>query len=244
MPTTDAPPADPPMRRRWGRWAVAAALLLGLVAFYALGLHRYLSWDALRGQIDHWKGRVEANPLAAAGLFFLAYVAATSLSLPIATGLSLVAGALFGRWLGTGLVLVAATLGATLAFLSSRYVLRDVVQRRFAGRLRPLDEGIARDGAFYLLTLRLVPVFPFFLVNLGMGLTPLRVRTFVWVSLLGMLPGTFVYVNAGAELGSLATPADVFSPGLLLALALLGVVPLALRLLLRRFVGSGRPPVP
>lgn len=239
MPTTDAPPAGPSGRRRWGRWIVAALLLLGIALFYVLGLHRLLTWESLRGQIDAWKERVEANPLTAACVFFLAYVAATALSLPIATGLSLIAGALFGRWLGTGLVLGAATLGATLAFLSSRYVLRDGVRRRFAGRLRALDDGIMRDGAFYLLMLRLVPVFPFFLVNLGMGLTPLRVITFAWVSLVGMLPGTFVYVNAGAELGSLATPADVFSPGMLLALALLGVVPLVLRLLLRRFMAGG-----
>jgi uncharacterized membrane protein YdjX (TVP38/TMEM64 family) len=132
------------------------------------------------------------------------------------------------------LVGVAATLGATLAFLSSRYLFRDWVQRRFGPRLDALNRGIEKDGAYYLFTLRLVPLFPFFLINLGMGLTRLPVRTFAWVSFLGMLPGTFLYVNAGTELGKLNSLADVASPGLLAAFALLGIVPLVLRKLLLR----------
>jgi uncharacterized membrane protein YdjX (TVP38/TMEM64 family) len=178
-------------------------------------------------------------------LFFLVYAAVTGLSLPVAAPLSLAAGALFGRWLGTAVVSAASTLGATAAFFSSRYVLRDFVRRRLGPRLEALDRGLDEDGAFYLLTLRLVPLVPFFLVNLGMGLTRVRLRTFVWVSWLGMLPGTFLYVNAGTELARVASPADALSPEVLLSLAALGVVPLALRLLLKwwkkRRAASKRP---
>jgi uncharacterized membrane protein YdjX (TVP38/TMEM64 family) len=212
---------------------LAAVLVLGVAGFYALGLGRYLSWDFLRGHLDELQQQVGEHLLPAAALFFLVYVAATALSLPVATALSLTAGALFGRWLGTGVVLLAATLGATLACLSSRYLFRDWVRRRFGARLAALDRGVERDGAYYLFTLRLVPAFPFFLINLGMGLTPLPAWTFFWVSLLGMLPGTFVYVNAGTALGSVASPSEVLSPGVLASLALLGALPLALRLLAR-----------
>jgi uncharacterized membrane protein YdjX (TVP38/TMEM64 family) len=218
----------------WHRWAVAALLVLGVAGFYALGLHHYLCWDYLRAHLDLLQAWVGEHLLAAVLLFVLVYVAVTALSLPVATALGLLAGALFGRWLGTGVVSLAATLGATLAFFSSRYLLRDWVQRRCGDLLAVVNRGVERDGAYYLLTLRLVPAFPFFVVNLGMGLTPLRARTFAWVSFLGMLPGTFLYVNAGTELGRLCSPRDVLSAGLLLALALLGVVPLLLRLLTRR----------
>jgi uncharacterized membrane protein YdjX (TVP38/TMEM64 family) len=227
-------PAPAPGPRSWPRWVLAGLLLLALAGFYALGLHRYLSWDYLRSHLDLLQGQVRQHLLPAVLLFFLAYVAVTALSLPAAAALSLLAGALFGRWLGIGVVSLAATAGATLAFLSSRYLLRDWVARRLGDRLAAVNRGVERDGAYYLLTLRLVPAVPFFLVNLGMGLTPLRLPTFAWVSMLGMLPGTFLYVNAGTELGRLASPRDVLSPGLLLSLALLGVVPLALRLFLRR----------
>jgi uncharacterized membrane protein YdjX (TVP38/TMEM64 family) len=228
-PGADRPP------RAWSRWLLALLFLAGVGAFYALGLHRWLSWDALRGNLDTLQERVrEQRPLAAL-LFFLVYVAVTALSLPVAAPLSLLAGALFGRWLGTALVAVAATAGATLAFLSSRYLFRDLVQRKFSRRLTSVNEGVRREGAYYLFVLRLVPLFPFFLVNLGMGLTPLSVFTYAWVSLVGMLPGTFLYLNAGQELGELARPSDVFSWSVILSFSLLGVLPLLLRRLLRRF---------
>jgi uncharacterized membrane protein YdjX (TVP38/TMEM64 family) len=241
MPVPDAsPPKGPRDRaiasqlRSWPRWVVAALLVLGVAGFYALGLYRYVSWDYLRSHLDALQAEVGQHLVPALLLFVLVYVAVTALSLPVATALSLVAGALFGRWLGTGAVSLASTLGATLAFLSSRYVLRGWVQRRFGDRLAAVNRGVERDGAYYLLTLRLVPAFPFFLVNLALGLTPMRTGTFAWVSWLGMLPGTFLYVNAGAELGRVASPRGVLSPGLLVSLALLGVVPLALRLLIGR----------
>jgi uncharacterized membrane protein YdjX (TVP38/TMEM64 family) len=233
MQTAETSPPAPP---RWPRWALAAALALAVVCFYALGLYRYFTWDFVRGHLDAWQARVRENLPGALLLFFLVYVAATALSLPAAATLTILAGALFGRWLGTAVVSVASTLGASLAFLSSRTVLRDWVQQRFADRLRPLNEGVARDGAYYLFTLRLVPAAPFFLVNLGMGLTPMRLAAFAAVSWLGMLPGTFLFVNAGTELATLDSPAGLLSWPVLASLALLGVAPLAFRHLLRRLV--------
>jgi uncharacterized membrane protein YdjX (TVP38/TMEM64 family) len=211
--------------------------MVAVAGFYALGLHRYLSWDYVRSHLDQLQTEVATYPLASLAVFLAVYVAATALSLPVATALGLLAGAVFGRWLGTAVVILAATLGATLALLSSRYLVRGWVQRRFGDRLAAVNRGVEQDGAYYLLTLRLVPVFPFFLVNLAAGLTPMRAGTFAWVSLLGMLPGTFLYVNAGAELGRLASPRDALSPELLGSLALLGLVPLTLRLLARWWDG-------
>jgi uncharacterized membrane protein YdjX (TVP38/TMEM64 family) len=221
-------------RPSWGRWALAAGLVLSIVTFYALGLHQYFTWEFARGHLDEIQTWVHQHYLPALTASALLYVAVTGLSLPVATLLSLLIGALFGRWIGMGLVSISATAGATLAFLSSRYLFREWVQRRFAGRLDGLNRGVEKDGAYYLLTLRLVPLFPFFLINLGMGLTHMPVRTFSWVSLIGMLPGTFLYVNAGASIGSLESPADVASPGVLASFALLGVVPLLLRKVLLR----------
>jgi uncharacterized membrane protein YdjX (TVP38/TMEM64 family) len=181
-------------RSGWkSRGALAVAVLLAIVLFYALGGDRYVSWDYLHTHLDQLRDLVKEHLLPALALFFLAYVAATALSLPVATVLTLAAGALFDLWLGTTVVSLASTLGATLAFLGSRYLFRDFVQRRFGPRLESLDRGVERDGAFYLLTLRLVPAVPFWLVNLGMGLTRMRPRTFAVVSMIGMLPATLVY---------------------------------------------------
>lgn len=239
MPTVNVRPTDVRPDRadgsprsggcRWLRGGVAVLLGLAVMGFYALGLHRYCSWDSVRGHLEAWQGQVRNHLLLALMLFFLVYVAVTALSLPVAASLTMVGGALFGRWLGTGVVSIAATLGATLAFLSSRYVLRDWVQRRFAGRLEPVNRGVEKDGAYYLFTLRLVPIVPFFVINLAMGLTAMRVTTFAAVSWLGMLLGTFLYANAGTELATLDSPADLLSWKVLASLALLGVVPLAVR---------------
>jgi uncharacterized membrane protein YdjX (TVP38/TMEM64 family) len=226
-------PGASPVRRCWPRWVLATGAVLAILGFYALGLHRYFSWEYLHAHLDLLRNETQQHLLLRLLLFALVYVSVTALSLPVASALGLTAGALFGRWLGTGVVSLAATLGATLAFLGSRYLFRDGVQRRFGSRLAAINRGVEQDGAYYLLTLRLVPAFPFFLVNLGTGLTPMRARTFAWVSLLGMLPGTFLYVNLGAELGRIDSARAALSPGLLVSLALLGLVPLALRLLLR-----------
>jgi uncharacterized membrane protein YdjX (TVP38/TMEM64 family) len=213
---------------------LAVVLLLAVGGFYALDLQRYFSWDYLRSHLDLLLTRVEENLVLALVAFFVVYATVAALSLPVAAFLTLLGGALFGRWLGTGVVSAASTLGATLAFLTSRYLLGEWVQRRYGPRLQAVNEGVTKDGAYYLLFLRLVPLFPFFLINLGMGLTRLRTSTYVWVSWLGMLPGTFLYVNAGTELSRIDSPRGLVSPAVLGSLALLGLFPLLLRLLLRR----------
>ncbi len=218
----------------WPRWRLAAVLLLAVAGFYALGWQRDFSWNYLRSHLDAWQALVRHNLPLALIVFFLVYVAVTALSLPVAAALTLAAGALFGRWLGSAAVSAASTLGATLAFLGSRYLLRDWVQRRYGERLGPVHRGLERDGAYYLFTLRLVPLVPYFLINLGMGLTRMRVRTFALVSWLGMLPGTFLYVNAGTALAAVDEPGDILSLEVLGALALLGITPLVIRKLLRR----------
>jgi uncharacterized membrane protein YdjX (TVP38/TMEM64 family) len=228
-------PATSPARRWWSRGVLVAVLVLGVVGFYALGLNRYFSWDHVRAHLGIWKAQAEEHRLAAVAIFFAVYAAAAALSLPVAGVLSLTGGALFGRWLALVVVDLAATVGATGAFLASRYLFRDAVVRHFGPRLRALDEGVERNGAWYLLSLRLVPLVPFFLINLGMGLTRMRARTFAAVSLVGMLPGAFLYTNAGEALRNIASPRDVLSPEVLVALALVGLVPLALRLLVRHW---------
>ncbi|MES2817556.1 MAG: FAD-dependent oxidoreductase, partial [Pseudomonadota bacterium] len=211
--------------------------LLGLIlallgSFFVFDIGQYLNLEALKAQQAALNAQVAANPWQAAGLFFLAYVAVTALSLPGAALMTLLAGALFGLLEGFVLVSFASTLGATLAMLSSRFLLRDWVQGRFGQRLAGINTGVEREGAFYLFALRLVPLFPFFLINLAMGLTRLPARTYWWVSQLGMLPGTLVFVNAGRELGQLDSLGGILSPGLLGAFVLLGVFPLIARKLL------------
>jgi pyruvate/2-oxoglutarate dehydrogenase complex dihydrolipoamide dehydrogenase (E3) component/uncharacterized membrane protein YdjX (TVP38/TMEM64 family) len=202
---------------------VFIVLLIGL--FFGLHLNRYLTLDALKSEQSSFETIRTRSPWLTALVFFGVYVLVTALSLPGALIMTLTAGALFGLVDGSVLVSFAATLGATLACLAARYLLRDSVQRRFGQRLHSLDEGVARDGAFYLFTLRLIPVFPFFLVNLLMGLTPIRISTFYWVSQIGMLPGTLVYVNAGTQLARIEHLSQIASPRLLLSFALLGVFP-------------------
>ncbi len=212
---------------RRSTWIVVAVAVLGLVvAYHQLGLGRWLTLEQLKASRDALAGAYQANPLTTLAAFFGLYVAATALSLPGAFILTLAAGALFG--LGVALVVVsfASSLGALLAFLVARYLLREVVQQRFGNFLAPVNEGMRKDGTFYLLTLRLVPVFPFWLINLVMGLTPIGARRFYVVSQIGMLPGTVVYVNAGTQLAAIGSTADILSPGLLGSLALLGVFPL------------------
>src|SRR5207302_7357733 len=175
-----------------------------------------------------------ASPLLFGAAFFAVYVLVTGASVPGAAVMTLAAGALFGLLWGIVLVSFASAIGATIAFLLARYVLRDFVRSRFEKQSAAVDAGMQKDGAFYLLALRLVPIFPFFLVNLAMGLTAIRVTTFYWVSQLGMLPGTIVYVNAGTQLGEIRTLSDVASPALLGSFALLGIFPLLAKFALDR----------
>jgi pyruvate/2-oxoglutarate dehydrogenase complex dihydrolipoamide dehydrogenase (E3) component/uncharacterized membrane protein YdjX (TVP38/TMEM64 family) len=208
-------------------WAGAAAVALVAVwAWQHVGLGALLTLDNLKASRDALQAQVLAAPLATAAVFFAVYVAAAALSIPGAVILTLAAGAMFG--LGWGLLLVsfASSLGALLAFLVARYLLRDSIQARFGKALAPINEGVRKDGTFYLLTLRLVPVFPFWLINLLMGLTPMRAGRFYLVSQLGMLAGTAVYVNAGTQLAAIQSPRDILSPGLLGSFVLLGLFPL------------------
>ncbi len=216
------------------RWLVVLALLGAVVAFFALGLQHQFSLEALKERQQALDAFRQTHPLWLAAGFFLAYVVVTALSLPVATLLTLVAGAVFGLLEGTVLVSFASSIGATLAMLASRFVLRDAVQERFGKRLTTINEGMRREGAFYLFTLRLVPVFPFFVVNLVMGLTTLPARTFYWVSQLGMLAATVVFVNAGTQLASLESLAGIMSPRIIASFALLGVFPLLARWALTR----------
>lgn len=237
-PPDDARTPIPPTAATRDGWLRLALLVLALgllVAFYASGLHRRITWEYVRDHVRHWQQLAQDNLLTALALFFLAYLTCTALSLPISLLLSLVGGALFGRWLGVTVVSLASTSGACLAFLASRYLFRDWVRYQLSSRLVAIDRGIERDGVWYLLMLRMMPVVPFFLINLGLGLTPMRLITFAAVSWLGMLPATFVIVNAGTEIGRIDNPRDVLSPTFLLALTLIGLMPLVLRLLLRRF---------
>lgn len=218
---------DPSGRpRRWGKLLLLLIVATALVAFFVLDLDSYLTFANLKMRQDELSNLLASNPAAFAAGFFLLYVLVTALSLPGAAIMTIAAGAVFGLVEGTVLVSFASTIGATLAFLASRYLFRDSVESRFGERVKSLDEGISRDGAFYLLTLRLMPVFPFFLVNLAMGLTAIRVLVFAIVSQIGMLPGTILFVNAGTQLATLTSASDVLSPKLIGSFVLLGLFPL------------------
>ncbi|MBI1990429.1 MAG: FAD-dependent oxidoreductase, partial [Betaproteobacteria bacterium] len=190
-------------------------------------LGQFLSLEYFKSQQAVIDAHVKTDPVASGALFFLIYVAVTGLSLPGAAIMTLAAGAIFGLLWGTVIVSFASSLGATLAFLASRFVLRDSIQTRFGDTLAAINAGIAKDGPFYLFTLRLVPAFPFFVINLVMGLTPLRTWTFYWVSQIGMLAGTIVYVNAGTEIAKIESLRGILSPGLIVSFTLLGIFPLA-----------------
>jgi uncharacterized membrane protein YdjX (TVP38/TMEM64 family) len=199
--------------------------LLVFIFFY-FGFHQYANLEFLKFQQAYISEYTASHPLYAAFIFFTAYVVITGLSLPGAAIMTLAGGAVFGLLTGMLLVSFASTIGATFAFLASRYLFRESLQQKFADRLQVINQGIEKDGAFYLFTLRLVPVFPFFIINLVMGLTPMKTLTFFLVSQVGMLAGTIVYVFAGTQLAQINTLKDIFSPELIFAFTLLGVFPL------------------
>lgn len=221
-----------------------AALMIA--AFFVFDLQQLLTLEGLQSGIDRFAVWRNASPLFV-GLGFLGlYVVVAALPLPGAAIMTLAAGALFGMFWGTVIASFASSVGATLAFWAARYVMRNAVQTRFGDRLKSLNDGMARDGAFYLFTLRLVPIFPFFLINLLLGLMPIRATTFYWVSQLGMLAGTLVYVNAGTQLARIDSLSGIVSPGVMLSFALLGVFPMLSKSILgwmqRRRVYAGRQP--
>ncbi len=211
---------------RIGRPALAAAIVALIAAFFAFGLQHYLSLDYFKSQLAAIDGTYRAQPLRTAGVYFLIYVAVTGLSLPGATILTLAGGAVFGLVWGTLIVSFASSIGATLAFLASRFLFRDAIQSKFGRRLRAVEAGVKREGAHYLFALRLVPAVPFFLINLLMGLTSIRTWTFYWVSQIGMFAGTVVYVNAGTQISRIDSIGGLVSPELVGSLVLLGILPL------------------
>jgi len=211
------------------RWAVLAVLVTLIAAFFIFDLDRFLSLEKLqqsKAAIDQYR---DAHAVLASAAFFGVYVAVTALSLPGAAILTLAGGAIFGLLWGTVIVSFASSIGATLAFLTSRFLLHDAIQSRYGDRLKAINAGVRKDGALYLFTLRLIPAFPFFVVNLVMGLTPLPARTFYWVSQAGMLPLTLVFVNAGTELAKIDQLKDIVSPTLIASLVLIGLFPLIAR---------------
>jgi pyruvate/2-oxoglutarate dehydrogenase complex dihydrolipoamide dehydrogenase (E3) component/uncharacterized membrane protein YdjX (TVP38/TMEM64 family) len=204
-------------------------LALAIGAFVALDLGRYLSFEQLKASQASFAQLHAEQPFTVAAVYFLVYVLATALSIPGAVIITLAGGAVFGLWHGLLIVSFASTVGATLAFLASRFLLRDWVEARFGQRLADINAGVNREGGFYLFTLRLIPVVPFFLINLLMGLTRMKVWTYYWVSQIGMLAGTAVYVNAGTQLAQLDSLQGILSPALLGSFVLLGIFPLIAR---------------
>ena len=202
------------------------AIVVVIAFFFIFDLHQHLSLETLKSQQATIESYRSDHLILAIVVYMLVYVAVTGLSLPGATILTLAGGAVFGVLWGTVIVSFASTIGATLAFLAARFLFRDTINSHFGTRLKTINEGIARDGAFYLFTLRLVPVFPFFMINLTMGLTAIRVWTFYWISQVGMFAGTVVYINAGTQLAKIESLSDILSPALLGSFILLGFFPL------------------
>ncbi|MDH3467524.1 MAG: FAD-dependent oxidoreductase, partial [Gammaproteobacteria bacterium] len=209
------------------KFLLVAVLIVFIGSFFVFDLGRFFNLEFFKSKQTAIGTYYAANPLKTAAIYFLIYVAVTGLSLPGAVIMTLAGGAIFGLLWATILVSFASVIGATLAFLVSRFLLRDSIQNRYRENLRSVNKGIEKDGAFYLFTLRLVPLFPFFVINLVMGLTPIRTVAFALVSQLGMFPGTLVYVNAGTQIAKIESLSGILSPGLLLSFALLGLFPLA-----------------
>ena len=197
--------------------------------FFVFDLQKYLTLEYLKSSKAFFISSYENNPILVLASYFLFYIVITAFSLPGAVWMTLGGGAFFGLFAGTVIVSFASSIGATLAMLISRFLLRDWVQSRFEKQMQIINAGINKDGGFYLFTLRLVPAVPFFVINLGIGLTPLRAGTFYWVSQLGMLPGTLVYINAGSELGKIHSLGEILSPTLIASFVLLGIFPLLVK---------------
>jgi dihydrolipoamide dehydrogenase len=205
--------------------ALLAVIAAAIFSFFYFDLNSYLTLQGMKSSLETFQTQIAQNPVVSVAVFFAIYVAVTALSLPGAAILTLAAGALFGLLQGLIIVSFASSVGATLAFLVARFILRDTVRNKFSEKLNKIDKGVEKQGAFYLFTLRLVPVFPFFLINLLMGLTAIKTWTFYWVSQVGMLAGTVVYVNAGTQLAQIDSLSGIVSPGLIFSFVLLGIFP-------------------
>ena len=212
---------------------VIVLMVIGLIiAFRVFHLGEYLTLAYVKESQKHFTMLYEENRALVISVYIAIYLLVTSLSLPGAVVLGLAAGSLFGLLTGTIVVSFASTIGATLACAVSRFILRDWVQKKFGDRLKTVNEGIEKEGAFYLFTLRLIPVFPFWLINMIMGLTKMPLKTFYWVSQIGMLPGTIIFVNAGKELSKIDSPSGILSPGLIFSFVLLGLFPITTKKIL------------
>lgn len=214
---------------------ILGIILVATIVLLAVNFGQYLTLENAKAQQALLNDYIESNFVVAAATYFILYIMITAFSIPGAAVVTLLGAALFGFWTSLLLVSFASTIGATLAFLSSRFLLRDWVQGKFGDKLSTINQGVEKDGAFYLFSLRLIPVFPFFLINLLMGLTPISVGRYYLTSQLGMLPGTAVYLNAGTQLAEINSLSGIVSPSVLLSFALLGVFPIAAKWIMGKF---------
>jgi uncharacterized membrane protein YdjX (TVP38/TMEM64 family) len=229
-------------RKSLAKIGVIAVVILLILLSRHLGFGEYFSLAYVKASQERLTRMYADNQPLFIGGYALLYIVSTALSLPWASLLTMLGGGIFGFWVGLIVVSLSSALGATLACAVSRFALRDWVQGRLGEKLKTVNDGIAREGPFYLFTLRLIPLFPFWMINLVMGLTPMPLRTYYWVSQVGMLPGTAVYVNAGKELGKIDSLSGILSPGLILSFVILGVFPLAVRKLMAlRRARMGKP---
>jgi len=209
--------------------AVALIAVTIMLLFIVFDLNRYFTLSYIKASQEKCALLYAEYPVLAIGSYMALYVLITSISLPGAAVLTLLGGALFGLWVGTLVVSFASTIGATIACFVARFLLRDWVQKKLGDKIAPVNTGIEQEGPFYLFTLRLIPVFPFWAINLVMGLTTMPLRTFYWVSQVGMLAGTLVYVNAGNELAKIDSLSGIVSPGVLFSCVLLGIFPITVK---------------
>lgn len=216
----------------------AAGLLLASGVLYFSGATDFITFEALKQHQEELRAGFDHNPFAYGAGYFLSYVLVSALSIPVAAVLSLAGGAVLGLFWGSVLASFASTIGAAAAFLSARYIFKGAVDRWLGDRLALVQEGIRREGAFYLFMLRLIPIFPFWAINVAMGVTSIRTLRFYWVSQFGMLPGTLIYVNAGTQLATVEKPSDLLTPAVLTSLALIAIFPLVLKKLLSASKGS------
>lgn len=205
---------------------ILGLILVATILFLGVNFGQYLTLENAKAQQEALNSFIDQNFIYAAATYFFAYIAITAFSIPGAAVVTLLGAALFGFWTSLLLVSFASTIGATIAFLSSRYLLREWVQSKFGSKLNAINQGVEKDGAFYLFSLRLIPVFPFFLINLLMGLTPMTIARFYLTSQIGMLPGTAVYLNAGTQLATIDSLSGIVSPTVLASFALLGLFPI------------------
>ena len=223
------------------RLLIVGAIIILVVLFKVLGLGQYLTLDYLKASQDKFALLYGDHKFAVIAAYMAVYIIVTALSLPGAAIMTLAGGAMFGFWIGVIVVSFASTIGATLACFVARFLLRDWVQNKFGEKLSSINTGIENEGAFYLFSLRLVPIFPFFVINLAMGLTTMKLLTFYLTSQIGMFPGTMVFVNAGKELGKIESLSGILSPGLIISFIILGIFPITVKKILYLYkIKSGK----